>query len=453
MFSTVAPEVAGAGTGAAATSAAGSSTKSSKSNDTKGGNKPRLTADQRFYGAATASTTAAADGDSISISNDISKKLQQLKSSKPWMKDPTYFKSVALSPSAVTKMMMHCSSGVTKGVAKGGNPIEVMGLLLGRLDPTNPTTLIVADAFPLPIEGFETRVVADDQDVVNHMISLTDCLARTRTEHIMGWYHSHPFDLEPDRSHCFLSQTDLSTQLLWQRAEDPQGNPFVAVVLDPLRSQHLGTPELKAFRVYPPEYSSPVQNQCPDGTIIHEEQVRLEHWGSCWNRYYELGVEYYMSSVSRQVLGDLTQNYLWMKGLQQLSTSETKKIKSLTGVASQLQKIQPSSKTSSTTGGGGGGGGDHPHPIPIGGGESSVATSGGTGGGSSAGNTTGGSGTNDMSIFDSAASTIRSTASQELIETQFRQVQKQVFATPAVAAVGATQKHQTQSSGPAAGLA
>mmetsp|Transcript_49122 Transcript_49122/g.119015 ORF Transcript_49122/g.119015 Transcript_49122/m.119015 type:complete len:457 (+) Transcript_49122:257-1627(+) len=455
MFSTVAPEVAGAGVSASA-SATGSST-TSKSNDTKGGNKPRLTADQRFYGAATASTTAAADGDSISISNDISKKLQQLKSSKPWMKDPTYFKSVALSPSAVTKMMMHCSSGVTKGVAKGGNPIEVMGLLLGRLDPTNPTTLIVADAFPLPIEGFETRVVADDQDVVNHMISLTDCLARTRTEHIMGWYHSHPFDLEPDRSHCFLSQTDLSTQLLWQRAEDPQGNPFVAVVLDPLRSQHLGTPELKAFRVYPPEYSSPVQNQCPDGTIIHEEQVRLEHWGSCWNRYYELGVEYYMSSVSRQVLGDLTQNYLWMKGLQQLSTSETKKIKSLTGVASQLQKIQPSSKTSSTTGGGGGGGGDHPHPIPIGGGggESSSATSGGTGGGSgSTGNTTGGSGTNDMSIFDSAASTLQSTASQELIETQFRQVQKQVFATPAVTAAvdGTTEQIQTQSSGAAAGL-
>lgn len=28
----------------------------------------------------------------------------------------------------------------------------------------------------------------------------------------MGWYHSHPFDVG-DHSHCFLSQTDLSTEL------------------------------------------------------------------------------------------------------------------------------------------------------------------------------------------------------------------------------------------------
>ena len=28
--------------------------------------------------------------------------------------------------------MTHCHSGVEKGVKKGGNPIEVMGLLLGR---------------------------------------------------------------------------------------------------------------------------------------------------------------------------------------------------------------------------------------------------------------------------------------------------------------------------------
>ena len=100
-------------------------------------------------------------------------------------------------------------------------------------------------------------------------------------------YHSHPFDLG-DHSHCFLSQTDLSTQLQWQRAEDPHGNPFVAIVLDPLRSIHRSAPELKAFRAYPPEYNSPTPNECPDGSVEASEQTRLEHWGSCWNRYYEL---------------------------------------------------------------------------------------------------------------------------------------------------------------------
>jgi COP9 signalosome complex subunit 5 len=216
-------------------------------------------------------------------------KLQKLKDEAPWMKSPKYFKSVAFSPSAVVKIMMHCESGVEKGINAGnGKPVEVMGMLLGRPDPTTPETLVVTDAFPLPIEGFETRVVADDETVVNFMIALGESLEITRKERFMGWYHSHPFDYNPSNSHCFLSQTDLSTQLQWQRAEDPHGNPFVAIVIDPLRSTVLQNPELKAFRAFPPEYNSPVANECPDGSIEVSEQQRLELWGSCWNRYYEL---------------------------------------------------------------------------------------------------------------------------------------------------------------------
>jgi COP9 signalosome complex subunit 5 len=397
------------------TGGAGSVSKKDGDNTTKSQqSQPRLTADQRFY------------------SSDETK-LQQLKSSKPWMKDPIYFKSVAVSPSAVTKMMMHCASGVSKGVAKGGNPIEVMGLLLGRPDPTHPTTLIVVDAFPLPIEGFETRVVADDQDVVNHMINLTDCLGVTRKEHIMGWYHSHPFDLEPDRSHCFLSQTDLSTQLLWQRAEDPQGNPFVAIVLDPLRSQHLGEPQLKAFRAFPPEYTSPITNQCPDGTVELSEQFRLEHWGSCWNRYYELNVEYYMSSVSRQVLSDLTQNYLWMKGFQRSDESVTK-IKALQDVATQLRKSK-SAVSDAVTGGattlgstGTGGGTD---TIP------SAALAAAAAAASATTNIPSTAIGGDDMLFP-AVSTLQATAANEITQSQLRQIQKQVFQKPTTAAIASS---------------
>ena len=53
---------------------------------------------------------------------------------------------------------------------------QVMGLMLGRPDPDTPKTLVVTDVFPLPIEGFETRVSADDQDVVNYMIELGESL-------------------------------------------------------------------------------------------------------------------------------------------------------------------------------------------------------------------------------------------------------------------------------------
>lgn len=222
-------------------------------------------------------------------------------------------------PSNLSFQMTHCHSGVEKGIKKGGNPIEVMGLILGRPDPLTPRTLIVTDVFPLPIEGFETRVIADDQDVVNHMIALSDSLENTRKERFMGWYHSHPFDVGPN-SHCFLSQTDITTQLQWQRAEDPHGNPFLAMVVDPLRSVQKDTPEIKAFRVYPPEYNSPTMHECPDGSVIPEEKVRLEKWGSCWSRYYELGVDYFMSTSARNVMEILTQN-LWMRNLGSGSTT------------------------------------------------------------------------------------------------------------------------------------
>jgi len=131
--------------------------------------------------------------------------------------------------------MMHCHSGVEKGIKKGGNPVEVMGLCMGRPDTQDTTILIVTDVFPLPIEGFETRVIADDQNVVNYMIQLQESSEKMRKEKFMGWYHSHPFDVGK-YSNCFLSSTDLSTQLQWQRSEDGHGNPFLAMVIDPLRS-------------------------------------------------------------------------------------------------------------------------------------------------------------------------------------------------------------------------
>lgn len=239
--------------------------------------------------------------------------LAQLRKSSPWTNDPKWFTKVILSPAALLKIMQHCQSGVAKGIAKGGNPVEVMGMLLGR--PHTDRTLIVTDAFPLPIEGFETRVVADDQAVVNHMIQLGESLERTRSEKFMGWYHSHPFDLG-SHSHCFLSQTDLSTQLQWQRAEDPHGNPFVAIVVDPLRSTHLQQPELKAFRAYPPDHTSPIPYECPDGTAEPIEQARLERWGSCWSRYYELSIECGTTPACRRVLEQLTQTYRWIRTFQ-----------------------------------------------------------------------------------------------------------------------------------------
>jgi COP9 signalosome complex subunit 5 len=235
--------------------------------------------------AAPAEKAASQEDAAYGVDEDV---LKDVRHNKVWMQDPKYYKKVIVSPSAAMKMMNHAHSGVEKGIKAGGKPVEIMGLMLGRpstgtdKDVGDAQTLIVTDCFPLPIEGAETRVLADDAEVINYMISLGEAVEQTRKERFMGWYHSHPFDVEV-HSHCFLSATDVSTQLQWQRSEDPNGNPWLAVVLDPLRSLAKKRPEMGAFRVYPPEYTAPL-NETPDGTIVTDDPTRIERWGSCWNR-------------------------------------------------------------------------------------------------------------------------------------------------------------------------
>eukprot|EP00903_Cladosiphon_okamuranus_P009917 g9414.t3 len=265
-------------------------------------------------GAAAAPEGSAPTKDSRdSLYSFDEQKLELLRNTKPWTQDPKYFKKVKISPSAAMKMLMHANSGVEKGMSAGGKPVEIMGMMLGRPDTETPNALIVTDVFPLPVEGAETKVLADDQEVSNYMINLGDLLETTRKERFMGWYHSHPFDVEV-HSHCFLSSVDISTQLSWQRAEDPHGNPWLAIVVDPLRSLAKSRPEFGAFRVYPPEFSAPL-NETPDGKIVTDDTQRVELWGSCWNRYYSLEIEYFMSSLASDVMGILTENFLWMRTL------------------------------------------------------------------------------------------------------------------------------------------
>ena len=61
---------------------------------------------------------------------------------------PHYFKDVKISALALLKMVMH---------ARSGGRLEVMGLMLGKIDGP---TMIVMDAFALPVEGTETSVNA-----------------------------------------------------------------------------------------------------------------------------------------------------------------------------------------------------------------------------------------------------------------------------------------------------
>ena len=75
------------------------------------------------------------------------KGLKSLQSRKPWTTDPKWFDNATFSPSATIKMMEHTNSGVSKGYKQGSKPIEVMGLLLGRVDVANEKSIIITDAF------------------------------------------------------------------------------------------------------------------------------------------------------------------------------------------------------------------------------------------------------------------------------------------------------------------
>ena len=83
---------------------------------------------------------------------------------------PHYFKHIKISALALLKMVMHARSG--------GN-MEVMGLLLGKVDGN---TMIVMDGVALPVEGTETRVNAQAQ-AYEYMASYTEAAKQVSGTH------------------------------------------------------------------------------------------------------------------------------------------------------------------------------------------------------------------------------------------------------------------------------
>jgi len=226
---------------------------------------------------------------------------------KPWMSDAKYFKKCRVSHSAAIKMLQHALAGVDAGQDRGSKPLEIMGLLLGR---TEGESIVVLDSFPLPVEGSETKVMADDEKIMVFMTNLSEQIELSYQERLIGWYHSHPFDVK-EHSNCFLSQTDIQTQLMWQRGLDPR---WVAIVIDPLRSLQKKAPDFGAFRAYPPEYKPP-KGETPEWTTKGTDALKQQRWGKAFDRYYSMKVEIFTSKVGVSMLRDLSKKDLWIKAL------------------------------------------------------------------------------------------------------------------------------------------
>ena len=78
-----------------------------------------------------------------------------------------------------------------------------MGLMIGKADGD---CVVILDACPLPVEGSETRVVADDAQV--HMLELMDSMELRRQEGFVGWYrHTAPHT----HAHTALSPLTISS--------------------------------------------------------------------------------------------------------------------------------------------------------------------------------------------------------------------------------------------------
>jgi len=215
---------------------------------------------------------------------------------RPWKEDPQFFKLVRISAVALVKMVMHCKSS--------GNGIlnqmtEVMGLMMGRVTPDG--TFIVLDAFPLPVEGSETRVNAG-ASANEFMINFTEnCEQVGKAEHVCGWYHSHP------GYGCWMSGIDVQTQMTYQAHQEP----WLAVVIDPVRTCAAGKVEIGAFRTYPEGYTPPDEGPSEYQSIPLD---KIEDFGVHAKQYYQLPVEVFKNSMDTSIL-ELLWNKYWIDTL------------------------------------------------------------------------------------------------------------------------------------------
>ena len=117
----------------------------------------------------------------------------------------------------------------------------------------------------------------------------------------MGWYHSHP------GYGCWMSGIDCSTQMLNQQYQEP----WLAVIIDPIRTCAAGKVEIGAFRTYPEGYKPPETGPSEYQTI---PLAKIEDFGVHAEQYYSLPVSFFKSSLDAHML-ELLWNKYWVNTL------------------------------------------------------------------------------------------------------------------------------------------
>eukprot|EP00760_Papus_ankaliazontas_P005037 PhM_4_TR12354/c0_g2_i1/m.17098/K09613/COPS5, CSN5; COP9 signalosome complex subunit 5 len=255
-------------------------------------------------------------------------KAAALNKDRPWKKNPKYFKAVKMSALALIKIIMHAKTGQGKAgkiSQDKGNWVEVMGLMQGYIADN---TFVVLDSFALPVDASEVECSAS-QATMEYMIQyLENAKLAGKEEPAVGWYHSHP------GYSCFLSGVDVTTQLSYQKFYDP----WVAVVVDPVRTISTGKVEIKAFRTYPEDYTP---DDVPESDFQAIPQDKMEEFGAHANKYYEVPISIFRSSLDTQQL-QLLWNKYWAKTLSTspLVANRFFTDKQLRDVAERLEKAE-----------------------------------------------------------------------------------------------------------------
>lgn len=127
----------------------------------------------------------------------------------------------------------------------------------------------------------------------------------------MGWYHSHPFDVETE-DHCFMSSTDCQTQ--WSSQFNMPN--WTAIVVDPLRSLAKQQPQMRAFRCFPIKHQPPA-HLGPDG-----QPLGAKNWGVTPHRYYQMKMDFFMSGLGKKMVDIMSRSSLWVRVLSSSAVME-----------------------------------------------------------------------------------------------------------------------------------
>ncbi|KAK6465247.1 JAB1/Mov34/MPN/PAD-1 ubiquitin protease-domain-containing protein [Scheffersomyces coipomensis] len=225
---------------------------------------------------------------------------KELSDQKPWKNDPHYFKKSYISSLALLKMTIH---------AQRGGSIEIMGMLVGKIIEN---CIIVMDVYPLPVEGTETRVnaQAEGYEYMVQYLEFNKQLPVHKGENIVGWYHSHP------GYGCWLSGIDVATQATNQNFQDP----YLAIVIDPLKTLRQRKVEIGAFRTFPDNYtpSKAMTSKLHGGPNLPKS--KRKDFGAHSDKYYSLDIEIFNNINDEKLIKEILNNedktsIIWLKNL------------------------------------------------------------------------------------------------------------------------------------------